>query len=151
MLRENLSTNLKKALKSKQVRRVATLRLILAALKDRDIQARGDGQPDGISDAEILKLLETMVRQRDEAIILYERGDRPELAEQEREEILIIREFMPRQMDDSEIEKAVKQAISDTGASALKDMGPLMTSLRKQYSGRMDFAKAGRYAKEQLS
>lgn len=151
MLRENLSNNLKQAIKSKQELRVATLRLILAAIKDRDIQARGDGEEEGIGDEKVMQLLETMVRQRDEAIVLYEKGDRPELADREREEINIIREFMPHQMDDDEVSQAVFNAISETGATTLKDMGPLMSALRERFAGQMDFAKAGRIAKEKLS
>lgn len=151
MLRENLSIKLKDALKAKQQRRVATLRLILAALKDRDIQARGEERGEGITEAEIMQLLETMVRQREEAITLYDRGGRPELADQEREEITIIREFMPRQLSDEEILDAVKKAIDETGAAGLKDMGSVMGSLREKYSGQMDFAKAGRIAKGYLS
>ncbi len=151
MLRENLSIKLKDALKAKQQRRVATLRLILAALKDRDIQARGEERGEGITEAEIMQLLEAMVRQREEAITLYDRGGRPELADQEREEITIIREFMPRQLSDEEILDAVKKAIDETGAAGLKDMGSVMGSLREKYSGQMDFAKAGRIAKGYLS
>ena len=151
MLRENLSIKLKDALKAKQQRRVATLRLILAALKDRDIQARGDQRGEGVTEGEIMQLLETMVRQREEAITLYDRGGRPELADQEREEIAIIREFMPRQLTDEEILSAVNKAIDETGAAGLKDMGAVMGSLREQYAGQMDFAKAGRIAKGHLS
>ncbi|MDC0074151.1 GatB/YqeY domain-containing protein [Alphaproteobacteria bacterium] len=151
MLRENLRSNLKLAIKAKESRRVATLRLILAALKDRDIQARGDGNNEGIDDNELMQLLETMVRQREEAIILYNKGDRPELANQEQEEIDIIREFMPDQLDDIEINNVVSEAIEEIGANTLKDMGPLMALLRKKYSGKMNFAQAAIFAKEKLS
>ena len=151
MLRENLRSNLKLAIKAKESRRVATLRLILAALKDRDIQARGEGQNEGIDDNELMQLLETMVRQREEAIILYNKGGRPELANQEQEEIDIIREFMPEQLNDTEINNVVSEAIEEIGANTLKDMGPLMALLREKYSGKMNFAQAAIFAKEKLS
>ncbi|PPR79338.1 MAG: hypothetical protein CFH01_00462 [Alphaproteobacteria bacterium MarineAlpha2_Bin1] len=151
MLREEINVRLKEALKAKESRRVSTLRLVLAAIKDREIKARGDGSQSVVTDDEILHLLETMVRQRDEAIILYEKGNRPELASQEKEEKKIIQEFMPQQLGDEDIESAVIDAISSIGATSLKDMGSVMAKLRENYSGQMDFSKAGQLAKDRLS
>ena len=151
MLRERLSEALKTSQKAKEARKVATLRLILAALKDRDIAARGEGNHDGVSDDDIIAMLGTMVRQRRESIVLYERGERPELAEQEAEEITIIKEFLPIQLDEGEICEAVKDAIIRLDANGLKDMGPIMAELRGRFAGRMDFGRASRLVKEQLS
>ena len=151
MLRERLSETLKTSQKAKEARKVATLRLILAALKDRDIAARGEGNENGVSDDDIIAMLGTMVRQRHEAIELYDRGQRPELAAQEREEIDIIQEFLPKQLDESEIGEAVKDAIVRLDANGLKDMGPIMAELRGRFAGRMDFGRASQIVKEQLS
>ena len=151
MLRERLSDSLKISQKAKEARKVSTLRLILAALKDRDIAARGEGNENGVSDEDIIAMLGTMVRQRHEAIVLYERGERPELAQQEREEIDIIQEFLPIQLDEGEISEAVKEAIVRLDANGLKDMGPIMAELRGLFAGRMDFGRASQMVKEQLS
>ena len=151
MLRERVSDALKISQKAKEARKVSTLRLILAALKDRDIAARGEGNENGVSDEDIIAMLGTMVRQRHEAIVLYERGERPELAQQEREEIDIIQEFLPIQLDEGEISEAVKEAIVRLDANGLKDMGPIMAELRGLFAGRMDFGRASQMVKEQLS
>ncbi len=151
MLREELSQALKQAQKAKDARRVSTLRLILAALKDRDIAARSEGRGEGLGDDEILGMLQTMIRQRKDSIKLYEQGGRLELAEQEQQEIDIIQEYMPRQMDAAEIESAVGTVMDDIGASALKDMGRIMAALRERYAGQMDFGKASQIAKQRLS
>ncbi len=151
MLRDEINIKLKEALKAKETRRVSTLRLILAALKDREIKARGDGNTEGVGEEEILKLLETMVRQREESILLYKKGDRLDLADQEKEEIEIIKEFMPEQLDELEIQKIVVNAIEEIGAQSLKDMSSVMANLREKYPGQMDFSKAGRFAKNKLS
>jgi len=151
MLREDLSEALKQAQKAKNARRVSTHRLILAALKDRDIAARGEGRGEGLSDEEILGMLQTMIRQRRDSIKLYEQGGRLELAEQEQEEIDIIQEYLPRQMDEEEIASAVGSVMEDIGASALKDMGRIMSALRERYAGKMDFGKASQIAKQRLS
>lgn len=151
MLREDLSEALKQAQKAKDARRVSTLRLILAALKDRDIAARGDGRGEGLAEEEILGMLQTMIRQRRESIKLYEQGGRLELAEQEQQEIDIIQEYLPRQMDQQEVETAVGAVMDDIGASALKDMGRIMAALRERYAGQMDFGKASQVAKQRLS
>lgn len=142
MLRTRLTEALKEAMRARNQRAVSTLRLILAALKDRDIAARAHGVTDGIPDTEILAMLQTMIKQRREAITLYEQGGRLELAEQEREEIAVIEQFLPRQLDDDEVKDAVGAVIREVGASGLKDMGRVMAELRARYSGQMDFAKA---------
>ena len=151
MLRERLNDALKKAMLAKEQRATATLRLILAALKDRDIAARGKGQSEGIGDDEILSMLQTMIKQRRESIEMYRKGGRPELAEQEAEEIAIIEGFLPEQMDEAAVEAAIRQTIESVGASGLKEMGKVMAALREEYAGQMDFAKAGKVAKQLLS
>jgi len=150
-LRQTFSDALKEAMRAKDKCAIATLRLILAALKDRDIAARGKGDGGDIGDDEILSMLQTMVKQRRESIEMYEKGGRPELAEQEREEIRIIERFLPQQLDDDEIAAAVDAAIAEVGADSLKQMGKVMAVLRERYAGRMDFAKAGAVAKQRLS
>jgi uncharacterized protein YqeY len=151
MLRESLSEALKTSQKAKEARKVATLRLILAALKDRDIAARGEGNDKGVPDDDILSMLATMVRQRHESIKFYVEGAREELAQQEREEIDIIREFMPRQLDDDEVAASVVEVIKAVSAEGLKDMGRTMAELRNRFAGQMDFGKASKIVKEQLS
>ncbi len=151
MLRDRLADALKPAMKERKEITVATLRLILAALKDRDIAARGKGNDDGISDDEILAMLQTMVRQRQESIALYEQGGRLELAAREQEEIDIIRGFLPRQLSDDEIRQAVSETISQAEAGGLKDMGRVMAALRENFAGQMDFGKASAIVKELLA
>lgn len=150
-MRERLKEELKTSMLAKNQLAVGTLRLILAALKDRDIAARGKGRADGIDEDEILAMLQTMIKQRRESIELYEKGGRHELAAKEAGEIEIIESFLPRQMEDAEIEEAVKTVIADSGASGLKEMGGVMASLRAEYAGRMDFGKASAIAKTLLS
>ncbi len=151
MLRERLKDELKKSMLAKEQRATATLRLILAALKDRDIAARSKGQIDGIGEDEILSMLQTMIKQRRESIEMYKKGGRDELAKQEGEEIAVIERFLPAQMDDAAIEAAIGKTIESVGASGLKEMGKVMAALREKYAGRMDFAKAGALAKKLLS
>ena len=151
MLRNALSESLKEAMRSQDKIAISTLRLVLAALKDRDIAARADGEADDLGDAEILSMLETMVKQRRESIKMYEKGGRPELAEQESTEIAIIESFLPKQLDEGEIESAVTAAIAEVGADSLKQMGKVMASLRQNYAGQMDFGKAGAIAKQRLA
>ncbi len=151
MLRNALSESLKEAMRAKDKCATSTLRLVLAALKDRDIAARADGEKPELGDAEILSMLETMVKQRRESIKMYEKGGRPELAEQEQNEIEIIERFLPKQLDESEIEKAVETAIGEVGADSLKQMGKVMAVLRQGFAGQMDFGKAGAIAKQRLS
>lgn len=152
MLRERIRDELKAAMRAKDARAISTLRLIIAALKDRDIAARGgDGDDSGISEDDILKMLQTMVRQRRDSIELYEKGGRLELAEREAEEIAIIERFLPEQLDDAAIRDAVTSTVADLGASGLKDMGKVMAALRERYSGQMDFGKASGIVKETLA
>jgi hypothetical protein len=150
MLRDQLRESLKQAMKAKNQRAVSTLRLILAALKDRDIAARGRGVTDGIGEPEIIEMMQKMVRQRHESIELYERGNRPELARQEAEEIAIIEGYLPRQLDEAEAGQAVDAVVAELGATTLKDMGRVMAALKERFGGRMDFAKAGARVKQKL-
>ncbi len=142
MLRAKLNDALKDAMRAKDQRRVGTIRLILAALKDRDIAARKPDARDGIADAEIMSMLQAMVRQRVESIRLYEQGGRVDLAEQEKEEIVIIEGFLPRQMDDAAIAAAAREAVAELGASGIRDMGKVIAFLKAKYAGQMDFGKA---------
>lgn len=151
MLREKLKSALKEAMLEKDQRRVSTLRLILAAVKDRDIALRTEEAPEKDDDAMILALLSKMIKQRQESVTAYEQGGRVELADQEREEIKIISEFLPKQMGDDEIKKACQAAIKETGAENLKDMGKVMAALKSRYAGKMDFAKASQTVKSLLS
>ncbi len=151
MLREHLSDRLKEAMKAKETCVVSTVRLILTAVKDRDIAARGKGNVEGISDQEILRVLQTMVRQREEAIALYEKGGREELAKREAEEIDVIRTFLPRQLDEGELTRAVRSILEEIGAARLKDMGRTMAVLKQRYAGRMDFTKASAVVKAELT
>jgi len=151
MLRAKLNDALKEAMKVKEKRAVSTLRLILAALKDRDIAHRTQGAgDDGISEDEILKLLQSMIKQRRDSIEAYNAGGRKELAESEAEEIDIITMFLPEQMADDEVVHAVRDIISNSGASSIKEMGQVMALLREKYAGRMDFGKASTLVKEEL-
>ena len=150
MLRDQLREALKQAMKAKDQRAVSTLRLILAALKDRDIAARGRGVTDGIGEPEIIEMMQKMVRQRHESIELYQRGGRPELAQQEAEEIAIIEGYLPRQLNEAEAGAAVDAVVAELGATNLKDRGRVMAALKERYGGRMDFAKAGARVKQKL-
>lgn len=152
MLREKIDETLKTAMKAKDDKvRIATLRLMNAAIKDRDIAARGEDRCEGVSDEEILAILTKMVKQREESAAAFEKGCRPELAEQERAEIEVIREFLPRQLSDDEIQVAVKDVIDEYEAEGLKDMGRCMGALKERYNGAMDFGRAGKLMKESLS
>ena len=151
MLRDRLSETLKSSMKEKKPVAVSTLRLILTAIKDRDIAARSKGVDNGISDTDILQVLQTMVRQRHDSIEMYTQGNRPELAAREAEEITVIEDFMPRQLGDAEIKAAIASVIEDTGASSIKDMGKAMGALRERFAGQMDFGKASAMLKAQLS
>lgn len=151
-MRERFTEDLKAAQRAKDTRSVATIRLILAALKDRDIAARTkDGGADGIDDAEILSMLQTMIKQRRESIKLYEQGGRLDLVDQEAQEIAIIEKFLPEQMSDEQIEEAVSEVLLEQGASSLKDMGAAMAALRDKFAGQMDFGKASAVVKAKLS
>jgi uncharacterized protein len=150
MLRPQLNDALKTAMLSKDSRVVSTVRLILAALKDRDIAARSRGVMDGISDDEILQMLQSMIKQRRESISLYEQGGRLELAQQEQDEIAIIERFLPRQLNEAEMNVAVSAIIAELGAGGIKDMGRVMAALKERHAGTMDFTKASALTKKLL-
>ena len=149
-MRDKLNEALKEAMRAKDQRAISTLRLILAALKDRDIASRGKSADGRITDDEILQMLQSMVKQREDSIAMYEQGGRLELAEQEQAEIDVIRRFLPKQMDEDEVQSAVDEIIAELGAGSLKEMGKVMAELRSRYAGRMDFGKASGLVKQKL-
>ena len=149
-MRSELDANLKEAIKSQEKQRVATLRLINAAIKDRDIAVRSEENTEGVSDAEIILILSNMVKQRKQSIIQYEEGGRVELAEREREEIKIIQEFLPNQLTDEEIHMEISKIIDANEQLTIKDMGKIMGELKEKFSGRMDFGKASGIVKALL-
>ncbi|MEZ5648113.1 MAG: GatB/YqeY domain-containing protein [Alphaproteobacteria bacterium] len=151
MLRENFSNRLKHALRTKNGDEVSTLRLIIATLKDRDIAARGKGNPNGIPEEEILGMLQGMIKQRRESITLYEQGNRPELVAKEQKEIDIISGFLPQQMDEAAMTAAITTVVAELGATTIKDMGRAMATLKERHAGEMDFAKASAILKAKLS
>ena len=150
-LRAQFSDSMKDAMNNKDAKRLATVRLILAALKDRDIAARSDGQRDLVGDDDILTLLAKMIKQREESAAAFDAGNRPEMAAGEREEIAVIRTFMPAQMDDAALKDAVTKTIAEVGAASVKDMGKVMAVLKERYAGQMDFSKASAATKDALS
>jgi uncharacterized protein YqeY len=151
MLRTDLNDALKQALRTRDARTAATLRLILAALKDRDIAARSEGNSDGISDEQIRQMLQKMVRQSREAAKTYAEAGRDDLSEKEEQEIQVLQRFLPRQLDDEETRLAVDRTIAELGADSVKDMGTVMNRLRHDFAGQMDFAKASKVAKQRLT
>lgn len=151
MLRQRLNDDLKAAMKSRDQRATSALRLILAALKDRDIAARGKGNTEGISEEEIGDLLQKMVRQRRESIELYEQGNRQDLAQQEREEIQVIERFLPKQMSDEEASAAIQAIIAETGASSMKDMGRVMAEVKARHASEIEPARASAMVKAALA
>jgi len=148
-MRETINAALREATKAQDKRRISTLRLISAAIKDRDIAARGAGT-EKATDAELLDLLAKMIKQREESEKVYAEAGRAELAKQEAEEIVIIREYLPKQLSDAEMQQAVADAIAASGASSIKDMGKVMGALKANYAGQMDFGKAGAVVKAKL-
>jgi uncharacterized protein len=150
MLRDDINNSLKEAMKAKDERRVSTLRLVNSTLKNADIEARGQGKGP-LPDDEVLSVLQKMIKQRNESIELYEKGGRAELAQQEREEIAIIAGYLPQQMTEDDVKAAIAQAVRDTGAAGIKDMGKVIGALKGKYAGRMDFAKASALVKTALS
>jgi hypothetical protein len=150
-LREQFNEQMKEAMKAKDTRRLSTLRMILAALKDKDIANRTETSREGISDDDVLGLLAKMIKQREESAIAFDTGARPEMAKSEREEIEVIRSFMPKQMSAEESKAAVQAVIAEVGAASIKDMGKVMAALKERYAGQMDFAKASGMTKELLS
>jgi uncharacterized protein YqeY len=150
-LREQINDSLKEAMKAKDQKRVGTLRLVNAALKDKDIAARTETSRELLGDDEILSLLAKMIKQREDSIAAYEAGNRPELAAAERDEITIIRDFMPKQMSADETKAAITKVIADLGAASIKDMGKVMAALKERFAGQMDFGKASGAVKEALT
>ena len=148
MIRERISGDLKEAIKAKDAQRVSTLRLICAAVKDRDIAARSADNRDEVPDSEILAILAKMIKQRQESAHAYEEGGRLDLAAQEEQEVAIIRDYLPRQMSETEVEKAIAAAIADCGACSVRDMGKVMATLKARHPGKMDFARAGAAIKQ---
>jgi uncharacterized protein YqeY len=150
MLRDDINSALKEAMKAGNARRVSTLRLVNAALKNADIEARGQGKGP-LGDDDMFGLLQKMIKQRHESVELYDKGGRAELAQQEREEITIISAYLPKQMSEDEIKAAISDAIKDTGAAGMKDMGKVIAALKGKFAGKMDFAKAAGLVKAMLT
>lgn len=150
-LRQTLNDAMKDAMKAKDAKRLATIRMILAALKDRDIAARSEDSRELVGDDDILTLLAKMVKQREESAAVYVQGGRPELAQNEQDEIAVIRTFMPRQMDEAEAKAAIQAVIAEVGAASIKDMGKVMGALKERFSGQMDFGRASAAIKDALT
>jgi uncharacterized protein YqeY len=151
MLRQAFTERLKEAMRARDARTVATVRLILATLKERDVAARGAGRAEGIDEGEIPRMLQGMIKQRREAAALYEQGNRPDLAAKEREEIAVIESFLPRQMSEDEIAAAARAAIAETGAAGPRDIGKVMAALRGRHAGALDLGRAGALVKRLLA
>lgn len=149
-IRAQIMAELKSAMKAKEAEKLSTLRLINAAIKDQDIAKRGDGDEEGVSDQDVLKILARMVKQRNESARAYDEGGRLDLAERERSEIAIIQTFLPKQLDEDETRTAVQKAITETGADSIRDMGKVMGVLKGEYAGQMDFGQVGPLVKELL-
>ena len=150
-MRDRIGSALKDAMRAKEADRLSTLRLINAAIKDKDIALRGEGGGEqGVSDGDILAILGRMVKQRQESARAYEEGGRLELAEKELNEIKVIEEFLPRQLTAAEVAAAIDAAVAETGAASIRDMGKVMAALKAQYTGQMDFAAAGAAVKDRL-
>ncbi|MBB3993043.1 hypothetical protein GGR95_000662 [Sulfitobacter undariae] len=150
-LRTRISTDLKQAMKDKAAERLSTLRLVNAAIKDKDIAARAEGNDDGVAEPEVLAILGKMAKQRLESARAYEEGGRLDLAERERSEIAVIEEFLPRQLDEKESTAAVEAAVAEVGATSIRDMGKVMGVLKAKYTGQMDFGRVGPLLKDRLS
>ena len=149
-MREQLNSELKKSIINKDLAATKTIRLIIAAIKDRDIVVRTEGNQNGISEADIISLLKKMQKQREESIQLYTKGNRMDLVQSEEDEIKIIKQFLPKQMNDDEIKNLVKEAIKLNDAKSIRDMGKVMNHLKEKYSTNMDFSKASKFLKETL-
>jgi len=151
MLREKLTEAMKEAMKARDAAALGTIRLILAKLKDTDIAARTEANREGVAEDKILSMLQGMIKQRNESIVLYEKGARQDLADKEKAEIVVIERFLPKQMDEASVAAAVGEAIKASGATSIKDMGGVMAALKGKYAGQMDFAKASAAVKKALS
>jgi uncharacterized protein YqeY len=150
VIRDDINNALKEAMKAKDQRRVSTLRLVNSTLKNADIEARGQGK-EPLGDDGVLGVLQKMIKQRNESAELYDKGGRVDLAQQEREEIVIISAYLPTQMSEDEVKAAIAEAIKETGAAGMKDMGKVIGALRGKYAGKMDFGKASALVKAALS
>ena len=151
MLREQLNEAMKDAMRARDTAALGTIRLILAKLKDVDIAARTEASREGVADDKILSMMQGMIKQRNESIALYEKGNRADLADKEKAEIAVIERFLPQQMDESAVQSAVTDAIKAAGAMSIKDMGGVMAALKAKYAGQMDFAKASAAVKKTLA
>ena len=150
MLRDDINNAVKDAMKAKEERKLSTLRMVNSTIKNADIAARGDGKPP-LSDADLLGVLQKMIKQRQESVELYQKGNRADLVKQEQEEIAIISGYLPKQMSEAEMTAAIEAAIKDTGAAGMKDMGKVIGALRGKYAGQMDMAKASALVKAKLA
>ncbi len=150
MIRDDINNALKGAMKAKNERAVSTLRMVNSTIKNADIEARGHGKGP-LGDPELLSLLQKMIKQRQESVELYDKGGRPELAAREREEIAIIASYLPKQMSEEEIKAAIAEAIKETGAAGMKDMGKVIGALKAKHAGKMDFAQASALVKGMLT
>jgi len=150
MLRDDINNAVKDAMRAKDERKLSTLRMVNSTIKNADIEARGEGKPP-LGDEDLLRVLQKMIKQRQEAIELYEKGARAELAAQEREEIAIIQAYLPKQMSEADVKAAISSAITETGAAGMKDMGKVMAALKERHAGTMDFGKASGLVKGLLS
>ena len=150
MLRDELNDAMKQAMRARDQAVLGTIRLILAKLKDVDIAARTEASREGVADDKILSMMQGMIKQRNESIVLYEKGNRADLADKEKTEIAVIERFLPQQMDEAAVETAVSEAIKASGATSIKDMGGIMAALKAKYAGQMDFAKASAAVKKAL-
>jgi uncharacterized protein YqeY len=151
MLREKLNEALKDAMRGRDMAAVGTIRLILAKLKEVDIAARTEASREGVADDKILSMMQGMIKQRNESITLYEKGNRADLADKEKAEIGVIERFLPQQMGEAAVEAAVREAVATAGATSIKDMGGVMAALKAKYAGQMDFAKASAVVKKTLA
>ena len=151
MKRQELSDALKEAMKARDARATSTLRMVLAKIKDKDIEARSSGNYDGIDDTAVLAVLQGMVKQRRESVEMYKQGNRPDLVDQESAEIVLIERFLPAQLDADAAKSAVRALITEIGATGIKDMGKTMAALKERYAGQMDFTKASALVKEALT
>ncbi len=149
--REKINAAMKDALKNKEMERVAAIRLIVAAMKDKDVASRTDGRNDGIDESALLSLLQGMIKQRNESAKIFRENNRPELAQKEEGEIAVIESFLPKQLSDDEVAKVIEGIIASTGASSIKDMGKVMAELKTNYAGQLDMGKAGGVIKQKLS
>jgi len=151
MLRDKLNDAMKEAMRARDQAALGTIRLILAKLKDVDIAARTEASREGVADDKILSMMQGMIKQRNESIVLYEKGNRADLADKEKAEIAVIERFLPQQMDEGAVEAAVREAVAAAGATTVKDMGGVMAALKAKYAGQMDFAKASAAVKKVLT